>query len=96
MDFDKEDIRVWCIGPDGTEYYAAHSEAEMRQFYIEMVGKEQAEEDFAADFTEVPSSKLDEEFDELDESGKVIGRTTWRKRIAVETRIPTQIASGYN
>jgi hypothetical protein len=89
-----EQIRVWQIGPDGTEYYAAHSEEELRAWYVKAVGEKQAAEDFA-EFWEVPASKMDEEF-EFNDGGE-IRKTTWRKladEIAV-SNCPTQISSGY-
>lgn len=90
----KRQVRIWCIGSDGTEYYAAHDEAEMREFYIGMVGKSQAEEDFAACFKEVPDSQLDESFIYYDDEERM--RTTWRELISQKMVIPTQIATGYN
>jgi len=82
-------VRVWCIGAENTEYYAAYSEEEMRQFYIEMVGSKHAEEDFAACFEEVPVSELDVEF-ELVEQGKHV-KTSWLKLIALHESIPALI-----
>ena len=94
MTNDKSNIRVWCIGPDGTEYYAAHSEEEMRDFYVGLVGKEEAERDLAEHFEEVPQAALDVEF-QFDEDGNKI-MTTWRKLIDSAITIPTQISTGYN
>lgn len=90
----KSKVRVWCIGSDRTEFFAAHSEEEMRQYYTRMVGKSQAEEDFAEYFTEVPEAVLDVEI-ELDDDGKKL-MTTWRKQADSATIIPTQISTGYN
>jgi hypothetical protein len=87
-------VRVWCIGSEKTEYYAAHSEEEMRQFYIEMVGKKHAEEDMAAWFQEVPESELDTEFD-LGEEGNHV-KTTWQKLIQLHETIPAQIKTAFN
>lgn len=86
-------VRIWCIGGDGTEYYAAHSEEEMRQFYVWLVGKEDAERDMADHFSEVPQSAMDVEFD-WDDDGKKI-KTTWRKQVE-GAHIPCQISTGYN
>jgi hypothetical protein len=91
---DTRPVRVWCIGPDETEYYAAHDEAELRQMYVEMVGEEQTVEDFAAHYQEVPQSAMDVEFDWTDEDG-VRGKTTWRKQIN-EAYVPCQVSTGYN
>jgi hypothetical protein len=81
--------RVWCIGASRTEYYAAHSEEELRDFYAEMAGKKHAEEDFAAYFKEVPETQLDTEF-ELEADGKTI-KTTWRKLVDLHESIPALI-----
>lgn len=86
------DIYVWQIGPDGTEYYAAHSEEEMKAYYREMCGSEDhCEEDLRDNFEEVD---LDQEIDFNDE-GKVT-RTTWRKVAESAGKLPTQISTGYN
>lgn len=82
--------RVWCIGSDRTEYFAARSEEEVRTLYIGMVGDEQATEDFEACFLEV--TDYDKEFD-FDEDGTKI-RTTWRKLLD-DVTTPTQVSSGY-
>lgn len=88
----EEPFRVWQIGPDGTEYYAAHSEEEMKAFYREMCGTEEhCEEDLRDYFEEV--TDLDAEFEYNDE-GRV-ERTTWRK-LAQRSKLPTQLSSGYN
>lgn len=87
-------VRIWCIGPDGTEYFAAHSRKELIKMYIEMVGREQQEEDFAAHCEEVPQSCLDDEFDWTDEEGRKV-KTTWRKQIECAL-IPGQISTSYN
>ena len=85
-------IKVFCIGPDETEYYAANSKEELRQYYIQLVGAQQAEEDFA-NFREIPKSELDVEFEFNDDGVK--RRTTWRKEIA-GAKVPCQISTGYN
>jgi hypothetical protein len=85
-------VRVWCIGAEKTEYYAAYSEDEMREFYSEMVGSKHAEADFAACFEEVPASELDVEF-ELVEQGKHV-KTSWLKLIALHESFPALIKTG--
>lgn len=90
-----EIIRVWCIGPDRTEYYAARSEAEMREYYTALVGKETASEDFADYFEEVTDEELDYEFDFQDEERGAI-KTTWRKEAALYSELPVQIGTSYN
>jgi hypothetical protein len=85
-------VRVWQIGPDGTEYYAAHSEEEMKQWYRENVGDESAEGDLRDYFEEV--TDLDAEFDFNDDGEKT--RTTWRKLAEDQAHLPTQISTGYN
>lgn len=85
-------IGVWQIGGDGTEYYAANSEQELRDFYIGLVGKEQAEEDFTDEFRKLTDSEMDAEFDFNDDGD--VRRTTFRK-LANDAVLPTQISSGY-
>jgi hypothetical protein len=88
------DIKVWQIGPDGTEYYAARSEAEMREWYLkEAAVAEEAEEDLRDHFEEV--THLDAEIT-FNDDGE-IRQTTWRK-LAEEhaEHLPTQISTGYN
>jgi hypothetical protein len=86
-----EIVRVWQIGPDGTEYYAAHSEEEIKAYYREICGSEEhCEEDLRDHFEEVDG--LDVEFDYNDD-GKMI-RTTWRK-LAEDSVLPAQLSSGY-
>ena len=90
-------VRVWCIGSDGTEYFAAHSEEEMRQYYIDLMGtggRDQAEDDLLNYFDEVPEEELDVEFN-FNNDG-TLERTTWRKLVAEEIDVPTQISTGYN
>jgi hypothetical protein len=83
-------VRVWQIGPDGTEYYSAHSEEEMKKYYRSL-GTDTCEEDLRDHFEEV--TDLDAEF-EFDDDGER-SRTTWRK-LAESMPIPTQISTGYN
>ena len=94
---DEKQIRVWQIGPDGTEYYAAFSEQEMRSFYRSLLGsrpedQREAEHDLKHHFDEVEN--LDEEFEFNDDGQKLI--TTWRKLAATATSLPCQISTGYN
>ena len=86
-------VRVWIVGGDGTEYYAAHSEEELRAFYIRMVGAEQAELDFADGLEEVQQADMEAEI-EMDDDGEK-RRTTWRKELE-GAAIPSQISTGYN
>lgn len=89
-----EVIRVWQIGTDGTEYYAARSEEEMKAYYRELCGSEDhCESDLRDHFEEIPAEQLDAEFD-FEEDGKMI-RTTWRK-LAEQCDSPSQISTGYN
>ncbi len=81
-------IRVWQIGPDGTEYYAAHSEEEMREWY--KATADNWEEDLRDHFEE---QDPDAEFDFNDDG--VVTRTTWRK-LAEEQQLPSQLSTGYN
>jgi hypothetical protein len=85
-------IRVWQIGPDGTEYFAAHSEEEMRAYYRLNSDPETCEGDLKDDFQEV--SDLDEEFEFDDDGENKI--TTWRKLADSATELPCQVSTGYN
>ena len=88
----QNEIHIYRIGSDGTEYYAAHSEEEMRQYYREICGTEDyCEEDLKERFEEV--TDIDTEFD-YSEDGKKI-KTTWRK-LAEASQMPCQISTGYN
>jgi hypothetical protein len=91
----QETIRVWQIGPDGTEYFAANSEDEMKQYYRQMLGareKAQADHDLIHHFEEV--GDLDEEF-EFDDDGEK-RMTTWRRLAQSASELPCQISTGYN
>jgi hypothetical protein len=93
----KEVIRAWIIGLDGTEVYVAHSEEEMRQYYTDLVGAEDAAEDLAKNFTEIPQDQMDEELNFKQENpvtGKVETVTTTYRKLAEEGDIPSQIVSG--
>ena len=90
----KPKVRVWCIGPDQTEYYAAHSFKELRNFYVELVGEEQTKEDFKAHCKEVSQSCLDDEF-KFNREGETI-TTTWCELIEECDSLPNQISTGYN
>lgn len=86
-------VRVWQIGPDGTEYYAARSEEEMKAYYRQIVGDDEScDEDLRDHFEEVKD--LDAEFDFNDDGEKT--RTTWRKLAEDQAHLPTQISTGYN
>jgi len=94
-----EVIRAWVIGCDGTEVYVAHSEEEMRQYYIELVGEADAAEDLAAHFTEIPQDQMDVErnfSEENPETGKFEKVLTSYRKLALEGEIPGQILSSYN
>lgn len=91
---DSRPVRVWCIGPDQTEYFAAHDEVELRQMYVDMVGEEQTNEDFSAHYEEVPQSAMDALLDWTDEEGRRI-KITWRQ-IINEAYVPCQVSTGYN
>jgi hypothetical protein len=88
----KPRVRVWCIGAEKTEYYAAYSEENIRQFYIEMVGSKQAENDFAACFEEVPEQELNQSFELAGEGTHV--KTTWLKLIGLHDSFPALIRTG--
>jgi hypothetical protein len=89
----EKSVRVWQIGPDGTEYYAAHSEEEMKAYYRSICGTEEhCEEDLRDYFEEV--TDLDAEFNFNDDGLKT--RTTWRKLAEDQSDLPTQISTGYN
>lgn len=88
---DETVIRVWQIGPDGTEYYAARSEEEMRAYYRTLTEPELADEDLKDHLEEV--TELDSEFDFNDDGD--VKRTTWRKLAEECGELPCQISTGY-
>lgn len=85
----KQPVHVWQIGPDGTEYYAARSEQEMKAWYRQTVGVD-AESDLAEHFEEIKN--LDVKFP-YNSDGEV-RNVTWRELIA-ESVLPCQLATGY-
>jgi hypothetical protein len=86
-----EQVRVWQIGPDGTEYYAAHSEEEMKSYYRDLCGSEEYCEDNLKNYLEEVTD-LDREF-QFNDDGKIT-KTSWRK-LAEEAQLPTQLSSSY-
>jgi hypothetical protein len=80
-------VRVWQIGPDGTEYYAARSEEEMKAYYRLNSDPETCESDLAEEMQEVLD--LDNEFPFDDDGEKVM--TTWRKLTESCKTLPCQI-----
>lgn len=91
---EKKAVRVWQIGPDGTEYFAAHSEAEMRAYYRLNSDPDTCEEDLRTCFEEVSGLDLDREFYFDDDGEKT--KTTWRKLAEECSHLPCQIGTGYN
>jgi len=87
-----EQVKVFQIGPDGTEYYAAHSEQEMRDWYAKTVGGPEAAEDLQSYFEEV--TDIDVEFNFSDEGKE--RRMTWRQLVLECDELPCQISTGYN
>jgi len=86
-------IRVWQIGPDGTEYFAAHSEDEMKDYYRRTMGiGPETERDLTRHFEEVEN--LDEEFAFNDDGH--LTNTTWRTLAESASSLPCQISTGYN
>jgi hypothetical protein len=85
-------IRVWQIGPDGTEYYAAHSQEEMKAYYRQNYALDTCEGDLRDYFEEVQN--IDAEFDFNDDGEK--RRTSWRKLAEECASLPCQISTGYN
>lgn len=85
-------VRVWRIGLGGTEYFAAHSEEEMKAYYRLNSDPDICEEDLRENFEEVLN--LDEEF-EFNDDG-TMSKTTWRKLAEEATSLPCQISTGYN
>lgn len=86
------EIHVYLIGSDGTEYYAAHSEQEMRDWYLRTIGDDSAVEDLRDEFEEV--TDIDSEFD-FNDDGEM-KRTTWRKLAEECNELPCQLSTGYN
>lgn len=86
-------VRVWQIGPDGTEYYAATSELEMWEYYVDLVGYTQAREDFDDESTyELEPEEIDSVFT-FNDDGELIA-TSWRQ-LAEDSVLPAQIGTGY-
>jgi hypothetical protein len=52
------EIRVFCIGIDGTEIFAGPNEAAVRRYYKEQIGKEDAAEDLKNDFSELSNAEI--------------------------------------
>jgi hypothetical protein len=87
------EIHIWQIGPDGTEYYAAYSEQEMKTWYRQNADPKTCEDDLRDDFEEI--TDLNREFDFTDDG--VTRKTTWRELLEglTEANLPTQISTGY-
>lgn len=85
-------MKLFMIG-EHSEIYAASSESEMRKYFVELVGEEEAESSIADLFEEIPESLFDKEF-KYDDDGK-IRTTTWRKELKGVDE-PTQMSTGYN
>lgn len=83
-----EEIHVYCIGSDGTEIYAAHSEEEMKAWYRELVGEETATEDLADYFEEI--TDIDTKF-QFNDDGETVA-ATWRE-LAMRGDIPAQLST---
>ena len=83
-------VRVFVIGSDGTEVYAAHSVEEMAGWYRKLMGTD-AEEDLNNYFQEL--TDIDSEFDFDDDGEKT--KTSWRK-LAEGRDLPCQLSTGYN
>lgn len=91
-----QNVRVWQIGTDGTEYYAASSVKEMKRWYMQLAGTNKDdharhERDLREHFEEVED--IDAEFDFNDDGEKRI--TTWRKLAQECKELPCQLSTGY-
>lgn len=84
-------VNLWRIG-EYSEVYAAHSEKEMLDYFLKLVGAEEAIEAVASMFERVSDNELDVEF-EFDNDGERT-RTTWRK-LAADMDVPCQVSSSY-
>lgn len=89
----RKPVHVWQIGPDGTEYFAAYSEEEMRTWYRECVGDDERRKDDLRDYFEEVAD-LDTEFEFNDDGIRIT--TTWRKIAESEPQLPAQISTDYN
>lgn len=91
----EQQIHVYLIGSDGTEYYAASSEQQMRDWYAKTVGDDSVEEDLREHFEEV--TEIDAKFP-FNDDGEM-RETSWRE-LAQEMRQaghwPCQLSTGYN
>ena len=83
------DVKVFQIGPDGTEYYAARSEEEMREWYKTI--SDTAEEDLRDYFEEV--TDIDTKF-QFNDDGEVRS-VSWRDLAMECAELPCQLSSSY-
>jgi hypothetical protein len=83
-------IRVFCIGPDGTEMYAGSSRQDVEDYYAAQL----AAEVFDDEIRELSDVEIDAEHS--DTEGPAGSTFTFRKLAQEATEWPTQISSGYN
>lgn len=82
-------VRAWHIGEYG-EVYAAHSEEEIKAYYIGLVGRQQADEDFESEFRELTDEEMRAEVTDAD-------GVSWSwLSIAQTVNLPEQIGTLYN
>jgi hypothetical protein len=89
-----EEVKVWSIG-ESSELYAAHSEEEVKRYYTELVGEEDAAEGLKCHFELVAEGDgLDDEHEYDDEGVKKT--LSFHQLIAMNGPVPTQISTSYN
>lgn len=87
----EQEVHVYCIGSDGTEMYAAHSREQMEEWYRKI--SHNAEEDLRNHFSEI--TDIDRPVTFKNEEMGYLETTTYRQ-LALESDLPTQLATGYN
>ena len=85
--------KVCSIGEE-SELFAARSEKEVREFYVELVGQDDAAEAFESDFTE---RDLAEEWEfDFDGVRKTMTLAELLRDIHAHTAMPNQVSTSYN
>lgn len=86
-------LKVWSIGEE-SELFAARSEEEVRAFYTELVGQDEATEAFESDFTERDLAE-EREFD-FDGVKKTMTLAELLRNVHAHTDMPNQVSTSYN
>lgn len=89
-----DEIKVWSIG-ESSELYAARSEEEVKRYYTELVGEEDAAEAFEDLFELVAEGGGLDAKHEYDNDGKK-ELLSFRQLIEMNGPAPTQISTSYD